>query len=274
MTSGPSTPEPVSGPALSPGPALLPYAPLPRERTARRIRWIILLAALLLGFIALLANPLVWQAEQLGWGIMGTPVGPLLEGGLDDRIAYLLHAGGFLGLFLLTEWLFLFPRGRLSFQTSERRRSRRSAAVAGGFMGMLLTAGVAATVMEWGGVWRDSLAAELRFGGMLLYGLHAFWAAMAAAWVLWAVIFYAYYRDADHHTAIARITRALLAGTILELLVAVPTYVKALGEPDNCRCEKGSYTGLVFGCTAVFWLFGPGVYLLLLRERRRYTPRV
>jgi hypothetical protein len=261
MTIGPS----------SESPAPLNYEPASRSKiTGREIRFIILLCAVLLGAITLLANPVIWQNGWLGWGIFGTPVGPFENGALNDRIYYVLHAAGFLSLFLFTQWLFLLPRGRLSFQTSGRGRSRVASVIGAGFIGMLLTAGLAASIMELINVWHDVLGGKLGD----FSGLYALWAGMALAWVLWAVIFYWYYRDADHHTAVARMTRALLAGTILELLVSVPTYVKSIQQPSNCYCEKGSYTGLVFGCTAVFWLFGPGVYLLLLREKRRWTPKV
>ena len=69
--------------------------------------------------------------------------------------------------------------------------------------------------------------------------------------------------------------RALLAGTVLELLVSGPAHVWAVRRQSaglfdhDCYCARGSYTGLVFGCTALVWLFGPGVFLLVLRERKR-----
>jgi hypothetical protein len=274
MTAGPPIPKPSA--VLPAGSAVpLAYEPAPAQRlTGRQIRWIILLGAALLGFTALLFNPVTIQNESFGYGILGTPLGPLLNSWLGDRAEYLIYSLGYLSLFLFTEWLFLLPRGRLSFQTSDRRRSRRASAIAAAFIGMLLTAGIAASIMELTDVWKDWLAVEGTVRGLPWKGFYGFWIGMAVAWVLWAVVFYAYYRDADHHTAVAKMTRVLLAGTVLELLVSVPAYVHALRDPDNCYCEKGSYTGLVFGCTAVFWLFGPGVYLLLLRERRRWKPKV
>ncbi|MHC4409176.1 MAG: FmdB family zinc ribbon protein [Planctomycetota bacterium] len=65
-----------------------------------------------------------------------------------------------------------------------------------------------------------------------------------------------------------RILRALIAGTVLELLVAAPVHA-ACYKRDDCYCTRGSYTALVFGGTALFWVFGPGVFLLYLRERKR-----
>jgi len=62
-------------------------------------------------------------------------------------------------------------------------------------------------------------------------------------------------------------------GSILEVLVSGPiqalTAEHAGGIKENCYCAKGSYTGLVFGLTALLWLFGPGVAFLALREKLR-----
>ena len=38
---------------------------------------------------------------------------------------------------------------------------------------------------------------------------------------------------------------------------------------DACHCARGSYTGLIFGATVLLWAFGPGVFLLFIREKRR-----
>ena len=63
-----------------------------------------------------------------------------------------------------------------------------------------------------------------------------------------------------------RIIRGLIAGSILELFVSIPIFVT---RQDDCYCARSSYTGLVFGATALLWAFGPGVLLLFLREKRR-----
>jgi hypothetical protein len=63
-----------------------------------------------------------------------------------------------------------------------------------------------------------------------------------------------------------KIIKGLIGGSILELFVSIPILV---AQEDDCYCAKGSYAGLVFGITVLLWAFGPGVYLLYLREKRR-----
>jgi hypothetical protein len=65
---------------------------------------------------------------------------------------------------------------------------------------------------------------------------------------------------------VGRVIRGLIAGSVLELFVAVPIYAT---RQDECYCARGSYAGLVFGTTVLLWAFGPGVFLLFVKEKHR-----
>ncbi len=282
-------PKPTSSPAQEDEPPSHPPAPLTLgyepagpgvKVTARHVRWgMLVLGAWLVGAV-LLYNPLIELVEWLGLGLWGTPVAPFDVGGDDAslKVQYLLTAAGYLGALLLAQAMFLLPRGPLAFRLVDRGRPMRRAvlvAVAAGLIAMLLTVGLVATLLDWPRWWTgvtvmNSANAPPPPG---LRAVHGVWLAMLALWAGWAYVFFRYARDRDHRTAAAKVTRALLAGTVLELLVSGPAHVWAMRRhsEDNyeCYCARGSYTGLVFGCTALIWLFGPGVFLLVLREKRR-----
>src|SRR5207245_6816681 len=62
---------------------------------------------------------------------------------------YLPRAIAYLSLFLLTQWWFLSPRGSWRIGAGlTREPPPRRAAIAAGFIGMLLCVGLIATVME------------------------------------------------------------------------------------------------------------------------------
>jgi hypothetical protein len=263
-------------------PIRLNYAP-PARRLGRRLWWgMLLLAVGLGGFTFLLFLPvdevLPWKMAHLRIGTNGTPVNPVdfrnrsdsrFELVPDWRLNYVLVSLPYLALFLLTQWLLLMPRGRLRLPLDVEGRPMKRAAVAAGFVAMLLSAGVVAVILEWpmepdGSIWIYAFFDEEQKAQH--FGL--FWLFMLGLWVLWAVIFHLYGRSLDRHTWLTRIFRGLLAGTVLELLVAGPAHAW-VARNDDCYCARGTYTGLVFGLTAAFWLFGPGVFLLLLREKRR-----
>ena len=85
-------------------------------------------------------------------------------------------------------------------------------------------------------------------------------------WCFWSVIFCIYWRQSDHYTWVGRVIRGLIAGSVLELFVAVPVYAT---RQDDCYCARGSYAGLIFGATVLLWAFGPAVFLLFIREKHR-----
>jgi hypothetical protein len=280
-------PEPiVGGETLPAKPIALDYAgPLPRGRSlAAVIRWTMLVLAVLAILAALIGifHPLIswWQYQAyLGGGVMGTPAGPLRQlppdgpSGLSMpeltaiRWVYLPEALLYFGIFLLTQWLFLCPRGSWRIGASQNDPPGRRAAVAAGFIGMLLSIGFLATLMELPGWW-VSLTTEGGIGTQQHFGV--VWIVAAVIWGGWTWVFSVYWRSLERYTALSRAFRWLVAGTILELAVAAPAHAMIVSSRNqDCYCELGTYTGVAFGCTAALWLFGPGAFLLFLRERRR-----
>jgi hypothetical protein len=255
--------EPVATP-------LLPYAVEPGFRlTSRHVRWGLVWLGAFLVFTGFLLNPLLELSPNLAMGIYGTPFGPIDAGSSDavTRTFYGMEVAGFAGLFLLSQALFLFPRGRLTFRTTHSGRPMLRAAVGAAFAGMLLTFGLLAALLELTGGWERFLDPLGRKQAQFPWTA---WLAMLLLWALWAAVFHHLWRNLDHRTAVSRLTRALVAGSILELFVAVPIHTWAVRKTDyDCYCARGSYTALVFGGTVLLWLFGPGVVLLVLRERRR-----
>lgn len=216
-----------------------------------------------------LLNPVLVAREWLGAGVLGTPFGPLNTNLSDTDIQrrYLSEAIAYFGVFLLTQWWFLSPRGSWRIRLSLEGPPPRRSAIAAGFIGMLLSVGLLATLMEIPNWW-------LRFtaGGAVHTPQHygAMWPVMAIIWIVWAVIFHLYWRSLDRYTALRRVFRWLVAGTVLEMLIAAPAHAIIVARRgEECYCERGTWTGVAFGCTAAFWFFGPGAFLLFLRERRR-----
>lgn len=256
-------------------PPVLDYQPIPPRgaRSARLVRGTMLALTLIAILVAavLTFNP-IWPAlEVLGGGAIGTPASPVntVMISRDDasRLAYLPRAATYFSIFLFSQWLFLMPRGQWRIElASDRPPSRRSAAAAG-LIGMILSIGLIATLMELPDWWLQAttekgLQTPQRFGIV--------WTVMAALWAAWATVFWSYLKSVDRYTGLRRVFRWLLAGTIVELLIAAPAHAWIINRRgDDCYCERGTWTGVAFGVTAALWLFGPGTFLLFLRERRR-----
>ncbi len=86
-------------------------------------------------------------------------------------------------------------------------------------------------------------------------------AGFAAIWVFWAVVFYRWGRKLEPKTYVERQCKVLLAGSALELLVAVPTHIIARGR-DYCCAGFSTFVGIAAGISIMLLSFGPGVFFL------------
>ncbi len=231
------------------------------KRISIKLRWgLLVLWVVCLGFGAfwLLSN-----CFGVGAGLVGTAVSTLWVSvyGIFTETMTWAYPGLFCtyaGLFFFTQWLFLSPKKLWKIELSETSRPMKRAAIGAGFAVALLTAGLVYSIIDLFSVTiPDSLttAAEYMIVSIPL-----------VLWLIWSVIFWLYLRQRDSYGWSGRIIRGLIAGSILELFVSIPIFVT---RQDDCYCARSSYTGLVFGATALLWAFGPGVLLLFLREKRR-----
>jgi hypothetical protein len=88
-----------------------------------------------------------------------------------------------------------------------------------------------------------------------------------AFWMIWAVIFRSFARADTPDALLKRLTRWLLRGSILELLVAVPSHI--VRRRGDCCAPLGTFWGIVTGISVMLLCFGPGVYFLFVERCRR-----
>jgi hypothetical protein len=88
-----------------------------------------------------------------------------------------------------------------------------------------------------------------------------------ASWGVWTIVFAIYYRRVPHRMANA--VHWLIAGSILELLVAVPAHVIVRRRHD-CSAPGVTAFGIITGTAVMLMCFGPAIVTLFLRRRQRY----
>ena len=91
-------------------------------------------------------------------------------------------------------------------------------------------------------------------------------------WVIWGFVFYRSSKALDPDSLTRHLTRRLLRGSILELLVAVPSHIIVRGR-DDCCAPAGSFFGIVTGLTVMLLSFGPGVFFLFVERMARLRPK-
>ncbi len=87
-------------------------------------------------------------------------------------------------------------------------------------------------------------------------------------WIIWGVVFYRYARADDPAVLTKRATRWLLRGSILELLVAVPSHI-VVRHRNDCCAPIGTFWGIVTGISIMLLSFGPGVFFLFVERCQR-----
>jgi hypothetical protein len=103
-----------------------------------------------------------------------------------------------------------------------------------------------------------------------------FWTILAAGgltWVMWTAVFYRLSRNENPTDVISRQCRSLLKGSILELLIAIPTHIVARSR-DYCCAGFMTFIGITLGISVMLLSYGPGVFFLFLdRWNRLYNRR-
>jgi len=92
----------------------------------------------------------------------------------------------------------------------------------------------------------------------------------AVFWVLWGFIFYRNYSAADPNKFTSVVTRWLLKGSILELLVAIPSHIISRHRQECCA-PPITFIGIITGLAIALLSFGPGIFFLFakrIKEKR------
>jgi hypothetical protein len=220
-------------------------------------RWAFLVAALYLLILAALAAPVVLLAfgSTLTSDTSGSP--PLealkLYAEPGTWAFFVVMAGCQLALL------------SVPVRVASRRPVTRGALwptvlVAGLMMGILVMAAFAAI--------DEFIKADFDAGWISGTGI----VAGVVTWGIWAFAFARAARTEAPRDLVTRQCRLLFKGSILELLIAVPTHIVARHR-DYCCAGVMTFVGLTMGIAVMLFTFGPALYFLFAERWRRLHPQ-
>jgi hypothetical protein len=218
-------------------------------------RWAIVTVALYVVAVLLLIIP-VFLIAFGGWAAKPQGIADILR---------LYSWSGFwiwLAVLALGQALFLLvPIHIAERRLSARRPVRIPAIVTGLFLANLLCAGALSLGCA---VMKDDAAETGKFVN--------FWnivlVCTVIAWIVWAIAFRRFATSDDPEAFVGRSVRWLLRGSILELLVAIPSHI-IVRRRDDCCAPAITFWGIVTGISVMLLCFGPGVYFLFVEKFRR-----
>jgi hypothetical protein len=82
------------------------------------------------------------------------------------------------------------------------------------------------------------------------------WGTLLATWIFWGVLLYVYTRNMQRYHAIFQLARLVFAGSVAEMLAAVPSHLIVSRRP-GCLVGLATAIGILSGLYVMIWSFGP-----------------
>jgi hypothetical protein len=181
----------------------------------------------------------------------------------------LSEALGIYATWLYWAWLPIMLLSQFALLSVPVRVASRRPVTRGALWPTILAGGLMAGALVCSGAW-----SILEF----IFGEHGsgnrWWGGVAAAvltWCLWSMLFFRLSRNLEPADFISRQCRLLLKGSILELLIAVPTHIVARYR-NYCCAGFMTFIGLTMGVAVMLFSFGPAVFFLYADRWKRLHP--
>lgn len=125
---------------------------------------------------------------------------------------------------------------------------------------LVLSTSLATVLLIFGSV--TALTEVFKTESQVQWTLFAFYGFL---WVFWAIIFFRRSKKTEPMNFVERQCRWLFRGSILELLIAVPSHIY-VRQRHECCAGIGTGIGIACGIAVMLFSFGPGVFFLF-KER-------
>ena len=204
-------------------------------------RWALLTILLYLFCLSILVVPLFLLANP-----EGLEISEMLSG------FYIL----FVPVFILIQAILLLVPVDVVRERPIRRRKIIISYVIGAVPMAALAVGFLSSILLM--TWGEDAASEYLYNWTLLIFFGIFW-------LVWGVIFLKGFTDQNQISLTTRLTRWLLRGSILELLVAVPSHIISR-QRDECCAPAFTLLGIATGLAIALLSFGPGVFFLFAQR--------
>jgi len=208
--------------------------------------------------------------------------------GLQDALKLYLNWGYWLWLAVLVAGqalLLLLPLNVAERRLPARRKLKVPVIVSAFFLANLLAAGIFSILCA---IFKDNAFNLFSFtdwvlghraanqSGTIQTTTGGVWTSIfivvGICWVVWAMVFSRFSKSDDADSLLKRAVRWLLRGSILELLVAVPSHV-IVRRRDDCCAPAGTFWGIATGISVMLLCFGPGAFFLFVERCQRLQPK-
>ena len=217
-------------------------------------RWAFLVAVLYILALIALTIPAIWLAF--------VPQSWLTADHISD-VATFIPYWGWLGIMFICQLCLLIVPVKIAANRPVSRRTLLWPILTGGFLAGTLMLGAGYSVYEF------------IFKGQNPVIDWPHWVPVIAGgflWIVWSIVFYRQTRSQNADSVVRKQTRWLLRGSILELLIAVPTHIVARYR-NYCCAGFMTFIGITFGIAIMLFAYGPAVFFLFVARWKRLHPQ-
>jgi hypothetical protein len=218
--------------------ATLSYESPNTQTPRRRPKWVLAIlityALLILGVILVIVIPLAQQRDSL-----------------------LTPAAISIALLMVGQTSLIFVPVRVASRRPLTRRSLWFPLIGSGLMAGILVLGGGLALWEYFNFHSDESG----------------WTIVTIAicsWIAWSIIFWRMAATRDPASIASRLHRYLLAGSVLELLIAVPTHI-LVRQRKECCAGMATGIGICAGVAVMLLAFGPSIGFLYYKRWKQVT---
>lgn len=189
-------------------------------------------------------------------------IGPMVLTAMSessDRFTTAIWMGGGVGLLIVAGLTLILVPVRVASRRPIKRSHIVWPMIGSGAMVGLLVLGAGVAIVEWGKFSEDSML-YLVFGSAIV------------SWLAWTIFFVAITWSKDPASLSMRLHRKVMAGSVMELLIAVPAHV-VVRQRDECCAGIYTAAGICLGLAVLLVSCGPAVLLLYWRRWEKIAPK-
>jgi len=186
-------------------------------------------------------------------GIILVSVIPLAQ----QRDSALLPVAIIIAVLIAGQTSLIFVPVRVSSRRPFTRRSLWFPLIGSGLMAGILVLGAGLAIWEW-------LEFKSDASVWILVGISL------VSWALWSILFWRMSATRDPASLASRLHRYLLAGSVLELLIAVPTHI-IVRQRKECCAGIATGLGICAGVAIMLLSFGPSIGFLYYKRWKQVT---
>ena len=162
----------------------------------------------------------------------------------------------FVPVFVLIQVVLLLVPVAVVHERPIKRRSIVASAVLGAIpIGIMALAFGGSIILI---IWGEGDSFEFLYSWPILF-------IPAIFWFVWGIVFYRSFSSDDPMSFTSTIVRWLLGGSVLELLVAIPSHIISRHR-EECCAPPLTFFGIVTGLSVALMSFGPGVFFLFAKK--------